>query len=136
MPASVLNREQVPGQRLAVTANALYLANMFPLPVIGFLILLWLYFRHGQSAPPLARHYLRQTVNATIWAAILLFGLNLLVLLLGGYGSTYVGIVLFLYFVTLHSAFILVGVVGLIKAMNGEDWRWPLVGDWPFREGR
>lgn len=128
MPASKLDREEIPGQRLAIWAETWYLLNMLPLPVIGFGVLLWLYFRHRDQAPPLAHNHLQQTVTATLWAAALLFGINVLIILLGGYQTTHTWIIVFLYFITCHSAFILLGVIGLVKALAGESYRYPLVG--------
>lgn len=41
-----------PDQHLAVTAEALYLANLLLLPGFSFAALLWLYFRHRTSLCP------------------------------------------------------------------------------------
>ncbi len=131
MPVS-LPEDRPPGQSLAVTAEVLYLLNMLPLPGIAFVALLWLYWRHYENASALARGHLSQTVIATFWAAGLLLGLNLLILGLGGYRSPSVWVVVFLYFVTCHSAFILLGVIGLVKALAGQPYRYPLVGRNPF----
>lgn len=57
----------VPGQGLAVTAEALYLINLLLLPVIAFITLLILYSRNIAQAPPLAVCHLRQTLSASLW---------------------------------------------------------------------
>ena len=36
--------------------------------------------------------------------------------------------VLILYFTCIHSTLILLGMIALIKAMNGQIWRYPLIG--------
>ena len=54
MPSSETDGE-VPGQTLATVAETLYLANLLLVPGVAFAGLLWLYWRHAGSAPPLAR---------------------------------------------------------------------------------
>ena len=40
--------------------------------------------------------------------------------------------VVILYFTFIHSSLILLGVMGLVKAMSGQHFRYPLIGR-PFR---
>ena len=115
-------------QRLAITAQALYLANLTVLPVLGFMLLLGLHARHRHSASELARGHLRQAIAGSLWAGGLLVCLNAVILLLGGYHSTSVLVVLVLYFFTVHSLLILLGMIGLAKAMAGKPFRYPLIG--------
>lgn len=127
MPASADDSGQ-PGQTLAVTAEVLYLVNLLLAPGLGFAILLRLYFRHRATAPQLAVCHLQQTVVASIWAGILLVVANLAILLLGGYTSANTWIVVILYFTTCHSTLVLLGVLGLSKAMAGQPYTFPLIG--------
>jgi uncharacterized Tic20 family protein len=127
MPRSE-NDGEVPGQTLAVVAEALYIANLLLLPGLGFIILLRLYFRHRASAPALAVCHLRQTVSASIWAGVLLVIANLAILLLGGYTSVNTWTVAIIYFTTCHSTLVLLGILGLAKAMAGQSFIYPLVG--------
>lgn len=117
-----------PGQTLAVTAEALYIANLLVLPGLSFIILLKLYFKHRSSAPLLAICHLKQTVSASIWAGILLVVANLVILLLGGYTSANTWTVLIIYFTTCHSTLVLLGILGLAKAMAGQKFIFPLLG--------
>ncbi len=117
-----------PGQTLAITAEALYIANLLVLPGLSFIILLKLYFKHRSSAPLLAICHLKQTVSASIWAGILLVVANLVILLLGGYTSANTWTVLIIYFTTCHSTLVLLGILGLAKAMAGQKFIFPLLG--------
>jgi len=117
-----------PGQALAVTAEALYIANLLLMPGLCFIILLRLYFKHQASAPALAVCHLRQTVSASIWAGILLIVANLAIFLLGGYTSANTWTVAIIYFTTCHSTLVLLGILGLAKAMAGQNFVYPLVG--------
>lgn len=117
-----------PGTRLAILAEALFLANLLLLPGICFLWLTFLYFKHRRDAPPLARCHLEQTFIASIIGGILLVIANLAILWLGGYRSANTWMVLILYFTTVHSTLVLLGIVGLAKAMAGNEYRFPLIG--------
>ena len=120
--------DQQQGQSLAVTAEALYLTNLLALPGIAFVILLWLFWRHRNSAPTLARCHLRQTVVASIWAGVMLVVVNVLIILLGGYTAASTWVVVILYFTTVHATLVLLGTLGLARAMAGKHYHYVLVG--------
>ena len=117
-----------PGQGLAVAAESLYLINLLLLPGLGFLLLLWLFFHHRDSAPPLARVHLRQTMSASLWAGVLLIFANLLIVVLGGYQTAWTWIIVILYFTTVHATLVLLGIFGLARALAGQPCRYPLIG--------
>ena len=118
-----------PGQGLAVAAESLYLINLLLLPGLGFLLLLLgLYFRYRNSASPLARVHLRQTVSASLWAGALLILANLAIVVLGGYQTAWTWIIVILYFTTVHATLVLLGILGLARALAGQPCRYPLVG--------
>ncbi len=117
-----------PGQTLATLAELLYLANLLLLPVLAFLALLGLSLAKHRSAPPLAAAHLAQTVSASLWGGVLLVLANALILALGGYTAPVTWVVLIVYFTVCHSTLVLLGVVGLAKAMAGQCWRYPLLG--------
>ena len=120
--------QAAPGQTLAVAAQVLYIGNLLIAPGICFGIMLWLYFKHRASAPMLAVCHLKQTISASIWAGLLLIVANLAILLLGGYTSANTWTVLIIYFTTCHSSLVLLGVLGLAKAMAGQIYVFPLLG--------
>lgn len=122
------NEGNAPGQTLAVAAEALYIANLLVAPGLSFALLLWLYFRHRATAPLLALCHLKQTISASIWAGVLLILANLAIFLLGGYTSANTWTVAIIYFTTCHSTLVLLGILGLAKAMAGQNYVYPLVG--------
>jgi len=117
-----------PGQSLAVYAELFFLLNLVFLPVLGFIILTILYMRYRDTAPVLARCHLRQTFKASIWAGIMLVLVNGLIILLGGYDSPSVWLIVILYLTSIHSVFIMFGTFGLTRAMNGKHYHYPLIG--------
>ncbi len=120
-----------PGQQQAVTAEILFLVNLLALPVVGFVLLAVLYYRHHKTAPPLAAAHLTQTFVTSVWGGILIvfviavFGS---MLLLGDISMGYIWMAVIVYFTMVHSTLVVFGALGLARAMAGQTWRYPLIG--------
>lgn len=128
MPVSADSAQEIPGQSLAVWAEVLYLSNLLIAPGLAFLVLLWLYFKRSASTPALAVCHLRQTISASLWAGVLLVIANAAIILLGGYAAPKTWMIVIIYFTTCHSTLVLLGVLGLAKAMAGQKYVYPLIG--------
>ncbi|TAK99818.1 MAG: hypothetical protein EPO09_00570 [Aquabacterium sp.] len=116
------------GQRLAVIAESLYLANLLVLPGIAFGVLLWLWLQHKDSAPPLARQHLLQALWASVVSGVLILCLSVGLVALGGWHQPWTWVVVITYFVCVHGMLVLLGMFALAKAMAGQGWRYPLIG--------
>ena len=116
------------GQGLAVAAEALFLLNLLALPGLAFAILIGLWFRFRHSAPPLARQHLKQATYVSFWGGLMIVGLSTAILAAGGLQSAWTWVVLILYFTCIHATLVLFGMFALIKAMNAQVWRFPLIG--------
>lgn len=112
----------------AVQAEALYLINLLLAPGLAFLVLLWLARRHRASVNPLTRSHLRQTLTVSIWAGMLLVGVPAFVALVGNLDHPTTWIVLLLYVLCCHATLVLLGVLGLSRAIAGETFVYPLLG--------
>ncbi len=121
-----------PGKTLAVTAETLFLVNLLLLPGLAFAALLLLYLARRHSSPPLAANHLAQTTGVSVIGGALIVLVIGLIVALGGFDSGYTWMVVILYFTFIHSSLILLGVMGLVKAMAGQHFRYPLIGR-PFR---
>ena len=121
-------REEIPGQGLAIAAEALFLLNLLALPGLAFAILAGLWLRFRQDAPPLARQHLRQAFVVSLWGGVLIVVCSAGILLAGGLHEQWTWVVLILYFTCIHSTLILLGMVALVKAMGGQAWRFPVIG--------
>ena len=120
------------GQRLAVLAESLYLANLLVLPGLAFAALVWLCVRRLPTAPPLARAHLAQALSASLWAGSLLVAVSLVILALGGWSGMHAWVIVILYFVLVHTSLVLLGILALSKALAGQTWRMPLVSRFPL----
>lgn len=118
----------MPGPPLAVAAEALFLINLMLLPGLAFVALLVLWRRHRDHPDPLVRNHLRQTGWTCIWGGLLLVTISVGIFLLGGFDNPWSWVIGVLYFTFVHSSLILLGVLGLARAINGRAWRYPLFG--------
>lgn len=116
------------GQRLAVIAESLYLANLLVLPGIAFGALLLLWLQHKDSAPPLARQHLLQALWASVVSGVLIVCLSVGLVALGGWHQPWTWVVVITYFVCVHGMLVLLGMFALAKALAGQGWRYPLIG--------
>lgn len=112
----------------AVQAEALYLINLLLAPGLAFLVLLWLARRHRASVNPLTRSHLRQTLTVSVWAGMLLVGVPAVIALVGNLDHPTTWIVLLLYVLCCHATLVLLGVLGLSRAIAGETFVYPLLG--------
>ncbi len=121
-------RHVMPGPQLAVAAEALFLINLMLLPGLAFLALMVLWAKHHDHEDPLVRNHLRQTGWTCIWGGLLLVMISIAIVLLGGFDNPWTWVIGILYFVLVHAGLILLGVMGLSRAINGRSWRYPLLG--------
>lgn len=112
----------------AVQAEVLYLINLLLAPGLAFLVLLWLARRHRTSVNPLTRSHLRQTLTVSVWAGMLLVGVPVVIALVGNLDHPTTWIVLLLYVLCCHATLVLLGVLGLSRAIAGETFVYPLLG--------
>ncbi len=118
-----------PGARhLAVAAESLYLANLMLAPGLAFVLLLVLYWRRRHSADALALNHLSQTVGVSLLGGGLIGVGGVLLALFGGTESGYTWMMVVLYFTFVNSSLILFGVIGLVRAMAGRRYVYPLLG--------
>lgn len=120
--------EAVPGQRLAIVAESLYLANLLVAPGLAFGALVWLWLKHRYTAPPLAHQHLRQATYVSVVGGVLIVCLSTILIAMGGLHRPLTWVVVITYFVCVHGTLVLFGMFALAKAMAGEAWRYPVIG--------
>lgn len=119
---------EIPGYRLAVAAEALYLVNLMLAPGLAFMPLAWLWLKHGRDAAPLARCHLDQTFWVSLIGGAAIVVAIALVIAAGGLDWAWTWVIVVLYFTLIHSTLIMFGMVGLAKALSGKLYVYPLVG--------
>ncbi|MCW9013994.1 MAG: hypothetical protein OQL06_09445 [Gammaproteobacteria bacterium] len=128
MPLLDANTEYVlPGITLAVAAESLFLANLLILPLISFLMLIYLNIKNRATEDSTGLCHLRQTMLASIWGGILIVLVTLGIILMGGFDNGWTWVVVITYFTTIHATFVLLGALGLAKAMANKHYHYPLI---------
>ena len=117
-----------PGQVLAQVAECVYLGSLLLLPGIGFLVLAWLRFARHSDVPPLARCHIRQTYRASLVATVLMTATVGFILAEGGFITLAAWAAAEVYIIFIHTPLILLGLLGLIRAMAGKPYVFPVVG--------
>ncbi len=122
--------KQVDGQNLAVLFESLYVANLLILPVLAYVILVILFLKKHGSLPALAESHLEQTLSTSIWIAVMVFAgvMTIMILRFNEIEEVTLWVIVVIMFTTLHATMVLLGVVGLAKALSGKCWRYPLFG--------
>ena len=113
---------------LAVLAASLYLLNLLLLPGMAFGVLVWLWATRRRDASSVDRSHLDNALRGSLLAGTMLVGVALFILIPGGFGHPATWVALILYLVTFHAAFVLVGVLMLVKALAAQPFCFPLVG--------
>jgi hypothetical protein len=106
---------------LAIAAQALYLLNLLALPGLAFLILLGLFFKRQKATDQLGRCHLHQAVLLSLWGLTLLVGGGLPLWLLLQDSPAGISMTL-LYIIVIHTGFVLLGIIGLAKAISGQHF--------------
>ena len=128
MPVSDVDPGVVAGQKLAIAAEALFLINLMAAPGIAFVTLAWLWLRHRRTAPPVARCHLDQAFFVSLWGGVLIIIASASIVALGGLTWAWTWVTVILYFTCIHSTLIVLGCIGLARAMAGRMYRFPLIG--------
>jgi uncharacterized Tic20 family protein len=114
----------------AVLVESLYVANLLILPVLAFIILALLFIKRHGSLTALADAHLEQTMSASIWTGVifLIAALTVMLMKLMGVEDVTIWVIAIITFTIIHATMVLLGIIGLAKALAGKCWRYPLIG--------
>lgn len=99
---------------LAISCQSLFLANLLLLPGLSFLALLWMLFKYkGHSA--WLRIHLYRAVQLSIAVGLVVF-IPLIFILLSD-EAPFQLMAMILYFILVHTSFVLIGMLNLARAM-------------------
>ncbi len=125
MPPMVIEDEAA--IRQATLAEIYYLLNITFLPVIGFILLLIMKSKLTQSSHSFVSSHISQAINASIWAGVLMLGINGLLLLISGIDNIWTWMYVIIYFTCIHSVLIIFGVIGISRAQGGRYFAYPYI---------
>ena len=121
---------KVDGQDFAVMVEALYVINLLLVPVLAFMVLVYLFLKKHGSLPPLATSHLEQTISAGFITAVMFFtgGMTIMMMSLSGVEDVTLWMIAIITFTIVHATMVFLGVIGLAKALAGKCWSYPVVG--------
>ncbi|MCK5697403.1 MAG: hypothetical protein KAI02_04520 [Gammaproteobacteria bacterium] len=111
----------------AIFAETLFLANLLLIPIIPFLILLYLFKQYFHKKDSIAYNHIRQTLIASVFAGIFII---IIAVVFYFFSATSAGItwtIIITYITCVHSVFVMLGIYGLSKAMSGQLVKFPLI---------
>jgi uncharacterized membrane protein len=112
---------------IAILAEGLFLANLLLIPVVPFLVLVYLYRKYSEEPGSVAFNHLRQTLIASVLAGIFIV---IIVGVFYFFSSTSAAItwtIILTYLTCVHSMFVMFGIYGLSKAMANQKVKFPLI---------
>lgn len=115
------------GRSIAVIAESLYVVNLF-IPILMYIGLLVLNLFYRKSASQMVRVHLRQAVLMATISTAVFSALGLLILMFFNANSIAIVIILEAYFIIIVPLFIIPGLFGLVKAISGETYSYPILG--------
>ncbi len=128
MPHSANENSNQDNYTLAIVAECLYLINLLLVPVLAFIVLSLLYLKYKNHTSAVVRCHLKQTFFASIWAGVMIVIVSISIVLIGGFGQAATWVVAVLYFLTVHASLVLMGALGLSRAINNLHFHYYLIG--------
>ncbi|MEH6811633.1 MAG: hypothetical protein V7677_03780 [Motiliproteus sp.] len=114
-------------KQIPVVLQGLYLLNLLALPLLAMISILYLCKKHWHSEDLVTRCHTRQVIASSIWFAIVVLGGSLLFWLVGDHGPQ-LWTMLLMYLIVFHTTFVMIGLVGLAKAITGKPYQPYLIG--------
>ncbi|RHW77080.1 hypothetical protein [Colwellia sp. RSH04] len=127
-----MERETTPSTKFSIICQSLYLANLLLLPGICFFILVYFLLKYQRSTKNqlsieetkrislntfgIGKIHLYRSVQISCLAGVMLVIFPLIVFLFSNQFEASIMVSLF-YFITLHAAFVLIGMLNLSRAM-------------------
>lgn len=122
-----MSKKHLAGDHTAAYAEAFFIANLLFIGV--FYLALWaLYSLRYKKASAVAKKHLNQTLVASTISLLIVIALNILILLTSGYASATALIAAEVYLMMIVPLFLIFGIQGFIKAINDQNYKYPLIG--------
>lgn len=119
MMKSETSKDQEQQLRNASNAALASLLNLTVLPVISFIALLFIYKKTQPGN--IDRYHAVLGIKINIFAALALFLVSTLMILLGGFYSPWTWVYVISYFTIVHTMFIVFAIWALVRSWSGDE---------------
>ena len=124
-----MGNSQASENSIAVRVQVLYLLNLMIIPGLAFIMIWRVFAAHRNSTQELTRSHVSQAFIASIVVGLLIVCFVALMLVFGSADDPYTWMWIVLYFTCVHALFILLGVIGLVRAFASQTVRYPILHD-------
>ncbi|MCW8886550.1 MAG: hypothetical protein OQK12_15080 [Motiliproteus sp.] len=121
-------------KQIPVVLQGLYLINLLALPVLALIPIIYLCKKHWKSEDLVILCHTRQVIATTLWFTVVVVGGGLMFWFLGEH-SPELWTVLIMYLIVFHTTFVMIGLIGLAKAITGKTYQPYLIGV-PFKPSK
>jgi len=109
-------------------AEAFFIANLLFIGV--FYIILWiLYFVAYKNVSQVSKNHIKQTLWASTLTTGIAISLMLIALLTTGFASVQALIMAEVYLMLVVPLFMILGILGFTRAVNGNNFKFPIIGN-------
>ena len=109
-------------------AEAFFIANLLFIGI--FYIILWgFYFVAYKKASQVSKNHIKQTLWASTLSTAIAIALMLIALLTTGFASVQALIMAEVYLMLVVPLFMILGILGFTKAVNGNNFKFPIIGN-------
>lgn len=109
-------------------AEALFIANLLFVGVV-YIILCVFYLVKYKDASPVSKNHLKQALVAGAISTFIVIIFNMIIIVTSGYASAAALIMAEVYLMLIVPLFMVVGIFGFTRAVNADNYRYPLVGN-------
>ncbi len=122
-----MNARKESADYLGAVAEALFMANLLFIGI--FYMILWgFYFIAYKNASQVSKNHIKQALAGATLSTLIVLALNIFVVTTTGYASATALIVAETYLMLIVPLFMIVGILGFIKAVNEKDFQYPIIG--------
>ncbi len=122
-----MNEVEKKEANIAILAEGLFLANLLLIPLIPFLVLVYLFKKYSDRPDSVAYNHLRQTLIASVLAGVFIVGIIGVFYFFSSTSAAVTWTIIITYLTCIHSVFVMLGIYGLSKAMGGQKVKFPLI---------
>lgn len=125
---TIENEEKVSADdHIGAIAEALFMINLLLAGL--FYIVLWiLFFLKYKSASQVSKNHLKQTLIASSFTIVIFISMSLYAALSSGFNSATTLIMAEVYLMLVVPLFLFLGILGFTKAINNNDYAYPVIG--------
>lgn len=120
------NKNKAKEDNIGAIAEAIFMLGLLFIG-FGYVALLGLYFLKYKGASKVSQNHLRQVLIAGAISLFIAISFIVIIMLTTGFASATALIMIEIYLMVIIPLFMFFGIMGFVKAINHQDYRFPLI---------